>query len=60
MDRGALIKNFRKKAKRRTQKKGQKSKSTKVQNGMGMRNKRIFMLTICYNPMVSKLVATQR
>ena len=36
------------------------SKSTKVQNGMGMRNKQIFLFTICYNPVVSKLGATQR
>ena len=35
------------------------SKSTKVQNGMGMRNKRIFLFTICYIPVVSKLVATE-
>ena len=45
---------FRNKACRRTQK-GQKSKSTKVQNGMGMRNKWIFLFTICYNHVVSKL-----
>ena len=54
MDRGTWIKNFRKKEKRRTQKKGQKSKRTKVQNSMGMRNKQIFLLTICYNPVVSQ------
>ena len=54
MDRGAWIK-CRKKSCRRTQK-GQKGpKSTKVQNGTGMRNKRIFLFTICYNPVVSKL-----
>ena len=33
---------------------------TKVQNDMGMRNKRIFLFTICYNHVVSKLRATQR
>ena len=60
MDRGAWIKNFREKAKRRTQNKGQKSKSTKVQNGMGMRNTQIFLFTICYNLMLSKLEATRR
>ena len=60
MDRGAWIKKFRKKEKRRTQKKGQKSKSTKVQNGMGMRNKWIFLFTICYNPVVSKVEDTRK
>ena len=41
--------------------KGEKSKKAqKVQNGMGMRNKGIFMFTICYYPMASKLEATQR
>ena len=41
--------------------KGQKSKSTKsAKNGIGMRNKRIFLFTMCYNPMVSKLLATWR
>ena len=41
--------------------KGQKSeKHKKVQNGMGMRNKWIFMFTRCYDPVVSKLEATQR
>ena len=38
--------------------KDKKSKSTKLKNGMGMRNKQIFMFTICYNPVVSKLGAT--
>ena len=32
--------------------------STKVQIGMGMRNKRIILLTICYNPVVSKMETT--
>ena len=40
--------------------KGQKSKSTKVENGMGMRNKWIFLFTRCYDPVVSKLEATRR
>ena len=35
-------------------------KAQKVQNGMGMRNKSIFLFTIRYNPVVSKLEATQR
>ena len=40
---------------------GQKvQKSTKVQNGMGMRNKGIFLFTICYYPVASKLEATRR
>ena len=34
------------------------SNSTKVQIGMGMRNKRIILLTICYNPVVSKMETT--
>ena len=34
------------------------SNSTKLQVGMGMRNKRIMLLTIYYNPMVSKLETT--
>ena len=39
--------------------KGQKSKITKsAKNGMGMRNKQIFMFTMCYKPVVSKLSAT--
>ena len=32
----------------------------KVQNGMGMRNKRIYLFTICYDPMVLELETTQR
>ena len=35
-------------------------KAQKVQNGMGMRNKGIFLFTICYYPVASKLEATQR
>ena len=55
MDRGAWIKKFRKK--------GMQEDiliKKKVQNGMGMRNKWIFMFTICYDPVVSKLEATRR
>ena len=44
MDRGAWIKNFLERRYAGGLNKGQKSKSTKVQNGMGMRNKRIFLL----------------
>ena len=51
---------FRKKANRRTQKWTKVQKHKKVQNGMGMRNKRIYLFTICYNPVVSKLETTQR
>ena len=51
---------FRKKANRRTQKGKKVHKHKKVQNGMGMRNKQIYLFTICYNPVVSKLEATQR
>ena len=52
--------SFRKKAIREDSK-GQKSRRIKrMQNGMGMRNKRIYMFTICYNPMVSNLEAIQR
>ena len=40
--------------------KDKSSKAQKVQNGMGMRNKGIFLFTICYNPVVSKLAATWR
>ena len=59
MDRRAWIKKFRKKGMRRTQRtKVQKHK--KVQNGMGMRNKWIFLFTRFYDPVVSKLEATQR
>ena len=62
MDRGAWIK-FRKKGMQENSKRTKRtkrSKSTKVQNGMGMRNKRIFLFTICYNPVVSKLGAIRR
>ena len=40
--------------------KDKSSKAQKVQNGMGMRNKWIFIFTICYNIVDSKLEATQR
>ena len=51
---------FRKKAIREDSK-GQKSRSVKImRNGMGMKNKRICLFTICYNPVVSKLEAIQR
>ena len=59
MDRGAWIKN----SERRHAgglRKDKKSKSTKVKNGMGMRNKPTFLFTICYNPVVSNLGATRR
>ena len=59
MDRGAWIK-IQKEGMQEDSERTKKSKSTKVQNGMGMRNKWIFMFTICYNPVVSKLGATQR
>ena len=51
---------FRKKANKRTQKGTKVQKHKKVQNGMGMRNKQIYLFTVCYDPMVSKLEATQR
>ena len=40
---------FRKKEHTRTQKGTKVQKHKKVQNGMGMRNKRIYMFTTCYN-----------
>ena len=51
---------FRKKENGRTQKGTKVQKHKKVQNGMGMRNKPIYMFTICYDPVVSKLETTQR
>ena len=36
------------------------TKAPKVENGMGMRNKWIYLFTTCYNPVVSKLETTQR
>ena len=52
--------NFRKKS-IREESKLQKFRSIKrMQNGMGMRNKQIYLFTIYYNPVVSKLEAIQR
>ena len=51
---------FRKKAIREDSK-GQKSRSIiRMKNGMGTRNKQIYMFTICYNHVVSKLEAIER
>ena len=61
MDRRAWIKKFRKKGMQEDSKERTKvQKHKKVQNVMGMRNKWIFMFTICYNRVVSKLEATRR
>ena len=52
--------NFRKKA-IKEESKGKKSRSIKrMKNGMGMRNKRIYLFTICYNRVVSELEAIWR
>ena len=59
MDRGARIK-VQKGGMQEDSERTKKSKSTKVKNGMGMRNKLIFLFTICYDPVVSKMGTTQR
>ena len=51
---------FRKKGKQEDSKEDKSPKAQKVQNGMGMRNKWIFIFTICYNLVVSELEATWR
>ena len=51
---------FQKEGRKEDSKENQIPKAPKVQNGMGMRNKWIYLFTICYNPVVSKLEATQR
>ena len=40
--------------------KGHKVHKQKMPGGMGMGNKQIFLFTMCYNPVASKLEATQR
>ena len=59
MDRGAWIK-IQKEGMQEDSERTKSPKAQKVQNGMGMRNKWIFMFTTCYNPVVSKLEATRR
>ena len=49
---------FRKKGKQEDSKGDKSPKAQKVPNGMGMRNKQIYLLTICYDPVVSKLETT--
>ena len=46
---------FKKKENRRTPKGTKVQKHKKVQNGMGMRNKWIYLFTIGYDPVVSKV-----
>ena len=59
MDRGAWIK-IQKEGKQEDSKGDKSPKAQKAQNGMGMRNKWIYLSTICYNHVVSKLETTQR
>ena len=59
MDRGSWIK-IQKEGKQEDSKGDKSPQAQKMQNGMGMRNKRIYLFTICYDPVVSKLEATQR
>ena len=46
---------FRKKGKQEDSKGDKSPKAQKVQNGMEMRNKWIYLFTICYDPVVSKV-----
>ena len=57
MDRGAWIK-IQKEGKQEDSKEDKSPKAQKVQGGMGMGNKWIYMFTICYDTMVSKLETT--